>query len=89
MKKDLYLYLCRENLVREIRERYNHSEGGKKAACEYYYNLRRVKTAKNIGGLFAIAKELQIGLGSMLRLSLSTIITDLKAEDFFEMPEKW
>ena len=89
MKKEVYFFLMRNNLAKELRERFNYSNGATEDVADYNYSLRRLKSAKTVGDLFAIAKELEIGLGSIIRLALDTVITDLKMEDVREIPNEW
>lgn len=83
-----YLLELKRSLIKEVRERYNYSPGGKKAVQEYNYALRRIVTAPTIGDLFRVARDLRLGLGDTLKAAIG-IFTDIDSEDLLEVPETW
>jgi len=88
IKAEVYLFHLKQTLIKEARETYNDSLGGPGAIQEYKYALRRIKSAPTLGDLFRVARDMNLGLGSTLRLALNSFV-DLDIADLQEAPEKW
>jgi hypothetical protein len=88
LNAETYLLKLKRSLIKEVRERYNYSPGGKKAVQEYNYNIKRIVVAPTIGDVFRVARDLNIGLESTLRAAIGIII-DIDHADLQEVPESW
>ncbi len=89
LKKQAYLCLLKNRLVKYARSAYDYSAGGEEAVEQYKVTCYLIRKAKNLGELLRVAHDMNLDVPEVVKLVLYPLVDGINKEDLAGAPETW